>query len=195
MRTTLAFIILGSFLTIATKAATSEEEEAITLAPEAHGEGIPVSVNVIQTAQVVVFDKEQILSIASDINAQAVKTINDGKEDEVEGTIGSESEEDDSTTEAEALFQHANHLTTSWSTSGVSSYPQIIDTEFTFAPITLAPESSRSIDKFPSSTQKTAMKTSVILKKVKSGSNSMYTSVYNMSVIAISIGFIGQYFL
>ncbi|GAN08995.1 hypothetical protein MAM1_0236d08516 [Mucor ambiguus] len=43
------------------------------------------------------------------------------------------------------LIQKQNHvLTTSWSVSGSSSYPIVIDTDFVFNPITLAPESSRT---------------------------------------------------
>ncbi|KAL9557753.1 hypothetical protein MBANPS3_001223 [Mucor bainieri] len=43
------------------------------------------------------------------------------------------------------LIQKQNHiLTTSWSVSGSSSYPIVIDTDFVFNPITLAPESTRT---------------------------------------------------
>lgn len=204
MRTSFALIVLGSFFTITTQAARIEEEEAVTLAPKAQGEGIPVSVNVIQTAQVVVLDKQQILSIAADINAQSAEKSDTSNPEEVEAEETAENgmeEEGDvvtevSATEGEVPVQQANIITTSSSVSGTSvSPPKYIDAEFTFAPITLAPESSRSVDKYPSSTQRPAMKTSVILKKAKSDSNSLNPSVYKISLIAMSFGLIGQCFL
>ena len=75
----------------------------------------------------------------------------DGDED------GDEDDEDDGEEEAEDwvnaadepltsdVIQKQNHVpTTSWSVSGSSSYPIVIDTDFVFNPITLAPESSRT---------------------------------------------------
>lgn len=148
-------------------------------------------------------DKQQILSIAADINAQSAEKSDTSNPEEVEAEETAEDgmeEEGDvtevSATEGEVPVQQANIITTSSSVSGTSvPPPKSIDTEFTFAPITLAPESSRSVDKYPSSTQRPAMKTSVILKKAKSDSNSLNPSVYKISLIAMSFGLIGQLFL
>lgn len=146
-------------------------------------------------------DKQQILSIAADINAQSAEKPDysnpEGSEVEetAENGMEDEGQTELSTTEGEVPIKQASIITTSPNVPGTSASAKAIDTEFTFAPLTLAPESSRSMDKYPSSTQRPAINTSVILKKAKSDSNTLYPSFYSVFLIAMSIGLIGQYFL
>ncbi|KAK4519834.1 uncharacterized protein ATC70_010077 [Mucor velutinosus] len=71
----------------------------------------------------------------------------DGDEDDEED--GGEEAEDwvnvaDESLTKDLILKQNHILTTSWSASDSSSYPIIIDTDFVFNPITLAPESSRT---------------------------------------------------
>ena len=169
-------------------------------------QGVPISG---QAAQIVVIGEDQILSLAADIQAaqeatalpeteepEAVSVIKEAEEYsaiEEDEAVESGIEEDLTPT---ALGPHAaqvtnsNHLTTSWSVSGSASYPHIIDTAFTFSPITLAPESSRSSTATPSksSTVATTPKPSgraSPVKKVRSSATSTAKVSVALSAIAL----------
>ncbi|KAG1093580.1 hypothetical protein G6F42_018932 [Rhizopus arrhizus] len=127
------------------------------------------------------------------------------EDDEGDGEYDDDDEEDDDEAEEEAdwvnaadesltkdLVQKQNHiLTTSWSVSGSSSYPIVIDTDFVFNPITLAPESSRT----GATTTATATPAVRNKKKVRPASSANSSNILTTWLMAVPFSLLSANYL
>lgn len=119
----------------------------------------------------------------------------DGEDDDEDEDEGEEAEDwVDAAGESltKDVIQKQNHiLTTSWSISGSSSYPIVIDADFVFNPITLAPESSRT----GATTTATATPAVRNKKKVRPASSSVSSNTVSSWAMAIPLVVLGSSYL
>ncbi|KAI9364133.1 hypothetical protein BD770DRAFT_406933 [Pilaira anomala] len=229
MRATLAYLLLLSTTAILVKAVEMEPADpglkAATIIMSEQEEAAPTPV----VAQVVVIDKDDVLSIAADMAIAAALAANNESKGAIEDPNNIElateetvmpvenaaenimqpvdsisenieavdpSTNDDIAAKEEVRFEQQQQevASTSLHSSGTPSVS--LDTVFTFSPITLAPESSKSAQRVMSTQQKPSPRITsspVVAKIATSEAALILLNVYWKLAFTFLIGLIGQH--
>ncbi|GAA5802645.1 hypothetical protein HPULCUR_008118 [Helicostylum pulchrum] len=220
MRTTLAYLLLSALIVNAAQIEAVVDTE-IVATNVVYSEQGNVAAPTPVVAQVVVIDKNDVLSIAADMAIAAALAANKeaaGKEPLVEGTaetpipleqdivqvvemdqpneVVSDNVVDEVDTNVQDGPMDDTVAEENLKQQELASSLVVIESAFTFSPITLAPESSKSAHGFMSASQLALPRITaapVIAKVAKSNANSMWLMNYWQVIVPVLLCLLRQY--